>query len=103
MVKIRLGYDPVTKEPVYFYDSVPYGNIIIGAVSRYGKSAIVKLIMSLLQFHRKFVILDFQGEFSKTIFPNTKSKGLMSGMRNMKIIRDFAFNISDFADVSDCL
>lgn len=102
-MKVRLGYDPSTssREPVFFYDSVPYGNIIIAAVSRYGKSAIMKLIMSLLQFYRKFIILDFQGEFSQTIFPNTKSKGQMLGMRNMKIVNNFAFRISDFNSEGD--
>ena len=100
---IPLGINPFTGKEVYFVEKMSWGNVIVGAVPRYGKSALVKTLVTHLSKYRRVVIFDYEGEWSRIQLPNIESKHGMTTIKDMKVLRNFAFKISDFDSTADWL
>lgn len=90
-----------------------YGVYTISAMTRWGKSALSKIIYTALaeeNLKRKrdgkgittpLVIFDYRGEHGDSRYPYFLSKNEVRGIIDLHTIEDFAFMISDYTHISD--
>lgn len=97
MPYIRIGTDPYSGESVYFYERNAFGVNIVVAPTRYGKTALVKLLYVKIAnlAHRPIIVIDYRSEHKESEWPNWDSKDSMYCIP-FKTIENFGFRISDF-------
>lgn len=96
MTLIRLGTEFFSGKPCYF-NSQTIGTHTIAAISRYGKSSLIKNIACQIAKHKLCVFFDFYGEeYSGLKYPNFFSNTPLSIPKIQTFTRDqFGFFISD--------
>lgn len=102
-IHIPIGRDVFDNSTVNFMDTGSFGVTHVVAVTRYGKSALIKLLYTKLAQHRPVIIFDYRGEHTQSKYPNWNSTDDIMGIPNLNVIQDFKFVISDFANASDWL
>lgn len=100
MPEIELGYDWLG-DPVYYYETLGFGVIMIIAVPRYGKSILVRNIYTQIAAYRNIVIFDYQGEHSDSKWGNWRSEHRTTFIPDLVTIENFGFYVSDFDQYSD--
>jgi len=100
-VFIPMGKNIFTGKKVLFNERGSFGVNVIAAVTRYGKSSLVKLLYVMISKHRPVLVFDYRGEHIDSMYSNFKSRDYIAGVNNLTILEDFGFMISDFTSVSD--
>lgn len=102
LLYIPLGNNPYISRIVYFPERRSFGVHVIGAVTRYGKSTVLKNLYVHIAAVRPVIILDYLGEHSLSKYPNFLSEDRNSrGIPDLVEIKDFKFKISDFDKAAD--
>jgi hypothetical protein len=96
-----MGTNPYTHNPCYFSEKA-FGTNLFIAPPRYGKSALVKLLMVKIgnQARKPIIIFDYRSEHEETNYPDWTSPDSI-GCLPLKKIENFGFLISDFTNPLD--
>lgn len=79
-----------------------FGVVVIAAITRYGKSILVRNWYVAVGQTRSVIILDYLGEHSQSAFPNFLSQdNNVQCLPDMVEIKDFHFKISQFDKMGD--
>jgi hypothetical protein len=97
---IKLGDNYFGKEITYREDG-SYGVIAIVARPRYGKTILVKNMLSQIAENRRTIVFDYQGEWSDIKYGNWQSKDKICFVPDLYTVENFGFYLSDFNQIND--
>jgi hypothetical protein len=100
-IQLPIGTNPYNGKTITFTERKAFGVNIIAAVTRYGKSSLVKSLYTQISKHRPMLIIDYRGEHINSIYPNFSSNHNMTAVRDLKIVENMGFKMSDFNNTSD--
>ncbi len=102
MILVPLGKDRyIEGGVVHFVERLGFGVHVVAAVTRFGKSILVKNLYTNIGQYRKVIILDYLGEHSMSRYPNFLSEDQTMCLPRLKEVKDFKFKISQFNNAGD--
>ena len=96
----KWNYDKQVAEEVY-YIMRPYGNDLLEAMPRYGKSSLSKDLTVKISKHRQVVVFDYNGEWANSLGTYNYDAPYPDRMVNYRVIKNFTFNVMDFSSPGD--
>lgn len=100
MPLIEIGHDR-WDNPVTIVENYGYGVMHFIAKSRYGKTILVKNIITQIARFRPVIIFDYKGEHSDSKWGNWKSEDDICFIPDLFTVEGFAFYMTDFNEASD--
>lgn len=103
-IPIFLGKHKYNNGTVRIMERRSFGVHIIAAITRYGKTTLVKNTYTQIAQYRPLIILDYLGEHTLSKYPNFLSRDNNTAcVPELIEIKDFKFKISQFTNASDWL
>lgn len=103
-VRLELGkewmFGEETPNMVYF-TMRSWGNYIIEAQPRYGKSVVAKDLAVQISKHRQIIVFDFAGEWKNSVTKYNKYCPFPSRLIDFNVYQNFTFKITEFSNKED--